>query len=83
MLEKIPPIKGLEKKITKLDCNFEEILDSQCRAKLTYQLKLIKDIKSTAQWPQNFIKKRGIEQISKILTGKSGKIKNEHYPVLT
>lgn len=42
-------------------------------------------MKRDLPWAQSFIKKRGIEHISKILTSKSlhGKMKNEHYQTLT
>lgn len=39
--------------------NWEEILDSNCRMKLAYQLKVIKNFKSS-NWALNFIKCKGV-----------------------
>ena len=70
----------------KLDVSssWDDILDSHCQAKLSYQLKIMREMKRDLSWPQNFIKKKGIEHICKILTSKNnGKVKNEHYKTLT
>lgn len=83
ILNAIPAVKNIEKKMTKLDVtNWQDILDTQCKAKLAYQLKLISQIKSTPGWPQQFIKKKGIDHIAKILLTKSSTLELHHYSTL-
>ena len=84
ILEKLPPVKSVEKRITKLDVSnlqdWENILDSKCRWKLNYQISIVNSVKNP-KWIHAFINKKGLDHLAKIIMDRN--IEKENYKTFT
>jgi hypothetical protein len=84
ILEKLPFIKKLQEKITKLNYkDMNEIIDSMSLYKLSYQLKILNSEKNF-KLTMTMIEKGFIPHVAKVLAPRKGIISSpEHYCILT